>query len=729
MKIKKSLLLTLAVLGAQASAQTCQPSATTPYLNINGTTSWTLQSTAAVNTGTTVVLGPQPFSGTWSWSGCGTSGSSREQTIKLTNSGTVKSSCTATATVTNSCGAQSTQQFNFTIWPAMASNASKYIMVDQFGYLSNAKKIAVLRTPHTGYDGSTGNLFWPQQLSVKNAATGATVYSFWPSDWNGGADDPGSGDRVWYFDFSSVTAPGTYEIVDTNGQRSARFEIGDNVYRNVLIQAVRMFYYQRLGQARSVGNAGLNWADSAGNLGTGQDSQAHRFLDKVNGQVRDLRGGWADAGDFNKYTAWEAGYAQDLMDVYVQNPTVFTDDFNIPESYNGIPDILDEAKWGLDYLKRLQNADGSVLSIVGAGGASPPSTSTAPSYYGDVNTTATLATAAAFAHGAKVLGSLNNSSLTTYVADLRQRAINAYNWAVANPNVLFYNNDASHGTAGLGVGQQETDDNGRIQLRVDAAIKLFALTGNTSYRDYVDAHYTIAGMFKDWSLSGFSAGSARGLMYYASLPGATASVASAIRQRYSDLMNRSDYDNWGAIAVQRDAYRAKIGSYTWASNSVKANAGTLFTDEGYYGISTHTADEIAAAASDYLHYLHGVNPLGKVYLSNMNSFGAENSVNQIWHTWFADGTSWDDAKNSPYGPAPAYLIGGPIQGWTWDSACNSATPPSSCGSAPPSPPYNQPASKSYLDFNTGWPMDTWNISEPSNGYQVNYLRLLARFVK
>jgi endoglucanase len=727
MRFKNGVLLSLAALAAPAWAQTCQPSTTTPYLNINGTTSWVVKSSASLNTGSTVVLGPQPW-GTWSWSGCGTSGSSREQTIKLTNGGTAAATCTATATFTNSCGAKTTQQYSFTVWPAMASNAGKFLMVDQFGYLTNARKVAVLRTPKVGYDAS-GQGFWPQQLSVVNSATGATVHSWWPTEWNSRATDPDSGDQVWYFDFSNVTAPGTYEIVDSGGQRSARFEIGDNVYRDALIQAVRTFYYQRLGQAKSAANAGAKWADGASNLGAGQDPQARRFLDKNNAATaRDVRGGWADAGDFNKYTSWEAGYTQELLDAYLQNPSVFTDDFNLPESYNGIPDILDEAKWGLDYLKRLQNSNGSVLSIVGVGGASPPSADTGPSYYGDVSTSATLAAAAAFAHGAKVLGSLNNSSLSSYVADLQQRAINAYNWALANPSVLFQNNSSANGTSGLGVGQQETDDNGRINLRMGAAIKLFALTGNTAYRDYVDQNYTIVEMFRNWSLSGFSAGDARGVLYYASLPNATASVANNIRTRYRDLMNRSDYDNWGAIEAQRDAYRAKIGAYTWASNATKANAGVLFTEEGYYGLSTHTADQVANAAADYLHYLHGVNPLGKVYLTNMYSFGAENSTNQIWHTWFFDGTNWDDAKNSLYGPAPGFLVGGPAGNqWDWDGGCPGVS--SACGTTRPTPPYGQPGAKSYLDFNTGWPLNSWSISENSNGYQVAYIRLLARFVK
>jgi len=722
MKIKKSVLLTLAALGAPAWAQTCQPSATTPYLNQNGTSAWTVQSSASLNTGTTVLLGPQPFNGTWSWSGCGTSGSSREQSIVLT------ASCTATATFTNSCGAKTVQQHNFTVWPAMAANAGKFIMVDQFGYLPDAKKVAVLRRPNNGYDSNQS--YWPGQLQVVNAATGAVVYSFWPSEWKNYAVDPSSGDQVWHFDFSHITTPGTYEIVDIDrNQKSARFEIGDNVYRKVLVQAVRTFFYQRAGQAKSASNAGVKWADGASHMGPGQDPQARRFLDPNNASTaRDLRGGWYDAGDLNKYTSWTAGYAQELMDAYRQNPTVFTDDFNIPESYNGIPDILDEAKWGLDWLKRMQNSNGSVLSIQGLGGASPPSATTSPSYYGDVNTSATLATAAAFAEGAKILGSLNNAAMNTYAADLLVRAKNAWNWAQANPNVVFRNNDPANGTTGLAVGQQETDDNGRAALRLWAAIKLYAATGDVTFRNYVDAHYTEAQLFRNWDLSGFNAGDARNLLYYASLPGATASVATAIRSQYLDLWGRPEYGGWGQVDAQTDPYRAYIGAYTWASNSVKANAGTLFAEEALYGISRHTSRQANDAALDYVHYLHGVNPLGKVYLTNMVAFGAENSVNQIWHSWFFDGTPWDDAKNSPYGPAPGFLVGGPAgTQWDWDGGCPGIS--SKCGATRPTPPYGQPPQKTYLDFNDPWPLNSWSIAENSNGYQVNYIRLLARFVK
>ena len=723
MDIRRSVLLSLAALSAPAWAQTCQPSAVTPYLNVNGTTSWVVKASASLNAGSSVVLGPQPFSGSWSWSGCGASGSSREQTLKLS------ASCTATATYTNSCGAKTIQPYNFTVWPAMAANAGRYIMVDQFGYLPTRKKVAVLRLPKVGYD--SNQFYWPQQLQVVDSANGSVVYTAWPQDWNGLKTDDASGDQVWHFDFSQVTTPGTYEIVDPSAnQRSARFEIGDNVYRNVLIQAVRMFYYQRAGQTKSASNAGAGWADGASHLKAWQDTQARRFLDPNNAATaRDLRGGWYDAGDLNKYTSWAAGYAQDLLDAYSQNPSVWTDDFNLPESNNGIPDLLDEVKWGLDFLVRMQNNDGSVLSIVGLAGASPPSAATGASYYGDASTSATLATAAAYAQGAKVFGSLNNAAMNTYAADLLARAKRAWNWAAANPTVVFRNNDSSNGTSGLGAGQQETDDKGRLQLRLFAAIKLFAATGDAAYRSYVDAHYTEEPLMAQWYISAYNAGSARTLLYYASLPGATASVASDIRTRYLDMWARSDYGGWGAVDSQRDPYRAYIPDYTWGSNASKGQAGSLFTEESYYGISRHTADQVADAAADYLHYLHGVNPFGKVYLTNMNSFGAENSVNQIFHTWFADGSAlWDSAKTSTYGPAPGFVVGGPnYNQWDWDTRCPGIS--AACGSTRPTPPYGQPPQKSYLDFNDGWPLNSWPISEPSNGYQTAYIRLLARFVK
>lgn len=102
-------MLTLAVGAvAPALAQTCTPTAITPYISVDGT--WTKTDSAVVSAGKQVALGPQPVSGgVWSWSGCGTEGTGREQAL------TVSAPCTATATHTNTCGAKSQQVFTLSV--------------------------------------------------------------------------------------------------------------------------------------------------------------------------------------------------------------------------------------------------------------------------------------------------------------------------------------------------------------------------------------------------------------------------------------------------------------------------------------------------------------------------------------------------------------------------------------------------------------------------------------
>lgn len=102
-------------------SSSCTPTTIVPYIQVNGGT-WQQTSSVSVNSGDEVKFGPQPTSGgSWSWSGCGTSGTSREQTVYPT------STCTAMASYTNSCGAQSTQ--NFTVNVSGGSSGSGNITV------------------------------------------------------------------------------------------------------------------------------------------------------------------------------------------------------------------------------------------------------------------------------------------------------------------------------------------------------------------------------------------------------------------------------------------------------------------------------------------------------------------------------------------------------------------------------------------------------------------------
>jgi hypothetical protein len=233
-------------------------------------------------------------------------------------------------------------------------------------------------------------------------------------------------------------------------------------------------------------------------------------------------------------------------------------------------------------------------------------------------------------------------------------------------------------------------------------------------------------MFASWWLSPFNAEVSETLLLYASLSGATPSVATAIRDRYASLW--AGADGWGAVTTRRDPYGAFITDYTWGSNAVKSLAGGLFIAEVTYDLGTHSNTERLDAGAGYIHYLHGVNPLGKVYLSNMGAFGAENSVDQFYHSWFWDGSpQWDSVSGSTYGPAPGFVVGGPNPSYNWDDRCPGVS--ANCGSARPSPPAGQPNQKSYTDFNTSWPLNSWSVTENSNGYQAAYIRLLARYVR
>jgi hypothetical protein len=520
--------------------------------------------------------------------------------------------------------------------------------------------------------------------------------------------------------------------VDRN-VRSYPFTISDQIYRDVLEQAVRMLFYQRAGQVKDAAHAGAGWTDAASFTGALQDGHVRLFSDKNNAATeRDLHGGWYDAGDLNKYTSWTAGYVETLLRAYAENPTIWTDDFNIPESGNGIPDVLDEAKWGLDFLVRLQSSDGSVLSIVGEPAASPPSAATGQSLYGPANTSATLATAAAFAAAARILKLPGNATLNTAAADLLTRAKNAWTWAVANPNVQFKNNDSASGSSGLGSGQQETDDYGRLVYKLDAAAQLYAVTGDATYKTFFDANYNqlhliATGYVSPWDVSGQDAA-----LDYADAAGATPATVTAIRNAY--LTGAKGSGNLGAITGNKDPYLAYMQDYVWGSNSTKSQVGNLFAAVVSHKLDATSNADMTRAASRYIHYIHGTNPLSLVYLTNMYDHGAENCANEMFHTWFADGSAmWDRAGTSTYGPPPGYMTGGANPGYDWDTCC-----PSGCGgtannaictSMSISPPKGQPQQKSYKDFNTAWPLDSWSVTEPSDGYQVAYIRLLSKFVR
>ncbi|MBC7391011.1 MAG: glycoside hydrolase family 9 protein, partial [Opitutaceae bacterium] len=606
---------------------------------------------------------------------------------------------------------------------SFAQSVSKYIVVDQFGYRPAAKKIAVLRDPVMGND--AGESFSPgNSYSLVNSVTSAKVFTAAPSIWQNGKTDSIAGDKVWWFDFSSVTTPGSYYILDVQKNlRSYTFEIKEDVYNLVLKQALRYFFYQRAGFAKKQPFAEAGWVDGASHLGPLQDKNCRYYqTPNLASSERDLRGGWYDAGDLNKYTNWNGGYVLSLLRAYEDNAAIWTDDYNIPESNNGIADILDEAKWGMDYMIRLQNTDGSVISLVGLSSSSPPSKATGPSLYGNVTTSSALRAAATYAYGAKIY---RKAGLACYADTLQKAALKSWNWAEANPKIVWQNSNT-----GVGVGNPEMDDYGRLMYKLEAAEMLFALTGDTKYRTFFDNNYTQCHMVQWYYVFPYEHEYQEILLYYTTLPNATANVVSTIKDRYLTGINGAN--NFGAYDSKKCGYMSQLDSYVWGSNNIKSMQGLIFYEAVKYNILPARNADAMTAAEGYIHYIHGLNPLRLCYLTNMSKYGAENSVTSIWHSWFSfDSPTWKKVGSSTYGPAPGFLAGGANSQYNVNSCCPNSCSGNNqkCTDPTALSAVGQPPMKSYADINDAWPLDSWSLSENSNGYQVSYLRLLSKFVK
>jgi len=593
---------------------------------------------------------------------------------------------------------------------------TKRIAVDQFGYAPAMTKVAVISNPQTGFNAAESYIPGAT-LEVRSWPDHAVVFSGAPTTWNGGQTDAQSGDRAWWFDFTPVTQWGEYYVYDPgSGFRSARFRVHHQVYEEVLKQAVRVFYYQRRGTAKVVPYADPRWTDSTNFMGPLQDTQCRLVTNPQPSSQRDLRGGWFDAGDYNKYTMFTDSTLSDLLFAFRQNPLIWPDDWNIPESGDGIADLLNELKWELDWLLRMQNPNGSVLSKMGVNqfqGASPPSSETTQIFYGTESTTATLSSAATFAQAACAYRLAGQSE---YSLALSNAAISAYTWAVANPSVIYSNTGFASANPEVDVGNYAYE---RDRLRVRAAVHLYELTGQSAYRTYVESTYSAMHALV-WGWWGpYEASVQDSLLHFTTLPGVSASVVNAIRNSKQNSINGSDFIT--AWNTGRDPYRAYVSdaSYHWGNNQVKSHVGLLFDKQLVYNLNPAQAPAYRAAAAGFLHYLHGVNALTLAFLSNMYEHGADDCANEMYHSWFGNGTIYDNALTSPNGPAPGYITGGANKNFAPDPAY----------SGPPLvPPMNQPPQKAYLDWNTSWPENSWEITEPSIYNQAAYVYLLSRYV-
>jgi hypothetical protein len=604
----------------------------------------------------------------------------------------------------------------------------RYIVVDQLGYLPGMSKIAVLVDPARGFNEQ--DAYVPGRvLEVRRQTDDAVVWQGAPQPWNGGGIDAHSGDRGAWLDFSALTAEGSFYVFDPErNARGASFEIRKDVYRGALRAAVRAFYFNRANvekRAPYACAADKCWTLAADHVGPRQDGEA-RSLDARSAPetARDLRGGWWDAGDTNKYVTFASAAVHQLLSAYSARPSAFGDDFGIPESHNGVPDVLDEVLIELAWLEKMQASDLGGGTLLKLGNvefeASLPDRSPLPRYYiPKACSSATIAVAGMFAHAAVVLGEL--PALEPKSRELFERAERAFSHFRAHAlNDACDDGTLTGGDADWSLEQQR-------QAATVAAIYLWSASGREEYGSYVAESYSKLRPFADELWSTYEPAQGDALVFYATRPSADEAVTRAITERAAALSRRAPF----AWRADDDLYRAFLptNSFHWGSNKVRANLGNATLQlEALVALAAKEDPPQRERAEGLLHFFHGVNALGLVYLSNMGSHGAERSVTQMFHTWFRDGDAlWDSATRSELGPAPGFLVGGPNRQYCQGKEAENAR----CRTSELT---RQPPEKAYLDFNTGYAPDqkydrAWELSEPGIYYQAAYVQLLSSFVE
>ncbi|MBK8557959.1 MAG: glycoside hydrolase family 9 protein [Lewinellaceae bacterium] len=440
----------------------------------------------------------------------------------------------------------------------MAQNIQPFIRIDQFGYRPQAQKVAVIANPELGYN--AGDAFVPgTTYALVNALTQETVWTGTPEAWSNGALHGQSGDHGWWLDFSAVDISGQYYLYDTqNDVRSFEFEIGNDVYKKVLKAAQRMYFYQRVGMAKEATFAETKWKDNACYLGPQQDTEARSRWAKTDpSTARDVRGGWMDAGDVNKYTTFAESAVLQLLQAYRANPSVFTDDFNLPESGNGVPDLLDEVKWELDFFQRMQDATGTngLLLKVGMDNyndVSPPSIDTRPRYYLPECSSATLSGAAMFALAGMVYQSENTAALQTFGAALINRAQLAWQRAeLVTANFSNFETDCDDGD--IKSGDADRDANAQLSSAIIAAVYLFEATGDIQYRDFVTSQCTnVEPLSTSW-WGPYRTPLEAALLRFAALNGVDAGLSNIIRSQKANMNYQNSLQNFNN---ETDLYRA-----------------------------------------------------------------------------------------------------------------------------------------------------------------------------
>jgi endoglucanase len=510
------------------------------------------------------------------------------------------------------------------------------IRVNQIGYFPEGPKIAVMVS--NSEEPLEWNLIDGEEIIV---LSGRSEYlGFDGSSW----------DYLHRIDFSEFNGDGTDFILKVGNDESFPFDIKEDIYHRLKVDALHYYYYSRIGIPLEKEYSGDEWerdafylSDSRVKPFSGTDLEGNFWPER--NYVLDAGKGWMDAGDYGKYVVNAGITVWTLLNLYERNPENFKDgSIDIPENKNGIPDILDEVRWELDFMLGMQVPDGQ--SDAGMVHHKlhelewSPLPYIAPEFTDDryvfvPSTAATLDLAATAAMFSRIIEPYDHE----YSEKCLEAAEKA--WKAANENPIFtYGNIP-------GSGGGNYDDVAINDEFFWAATELFITTGKTEYKEFVEMYVNPQRpneflLDRDFAMSWDSAGGLALLSLVNSGSNIDKKMMESVRNR---IIESADlYLN----QIDMKKYAVPLVNYFWGSNSQVLNKLIVM---GYaYDITGE--EKYIDAMLISMDYILGRNALCKSFISGYG----ENPMMYPHHRWWGN----DPSMELPP-PPPGVVAGGPNQ--------------------------------------------------------------------
>ncbi|MFE1459140.1 glycoside hydrolase family 9 protein [Streptomyces sp. NPDC058735] len=519
-----------------------------------------------------------------------------------------------------------------------AAAATTAVRVNQVGYLPDGPKHATVVTT------SSQALTWQlRTASGTVAASGSTVPK--------GADRA-SGQSVQVADFSSHRSTGSGYVLTVDGRSSDPFDIRPDLYDGLRSDAMAFFYHQRSGIAIESSLVGSGYARPAGHLGVAPNKgdTSVPCQSGVCDYTRDVRGGWYDAGDQGKYvvnggiSTWLVVNSFERAERAGTEAALGDSTLRVPERGNGVPDVLDEARWELDFLMRMQVPDGKPyagMAFHKVHDAQWTAIPTRPEQDAQVrelhrpSTAATLNLAAAAAQCARVYRSYDSAFADRCLTAARKA------WTAARANPALHAPDADSTGGGAYGDTQVTDE------FYWAAAELYATTGESAYRDAVTSSswHTSSGAFTRYGF-GWADTAALGRLTLATVPN---ELPAADLTRIRSSVTAAADTHLSTMAQQGYGVPIPTDGYFWGSNSGLAdNAIVMAVAAELTGDARYRAGVLRA-----MDHLLGRNALGQSYVTGYGETSSRNQHHRFWA---------HQLDASLHNPPAGSLAGGPNSG-------------------------------------------------------------------